>query len=92
MAAPRLAAVYMNDTGEAVQALALRKADTAANVMLIDPFDSVVFDRTWKGDGVTFAALSQVAGDLLSGPGRGPEEAKELMQWMQANEQAWRVR
>ena len=40
--------------------------------------------------GVWYAAPSQVAADLLTSPGRGPAEGEELIQWMQANEEAWR--
>jgi hypothetical protein len=92
IAVPRLAAVYAANPRKAEQVLGLRRAETAANIILVEPFDPVVFDRAWKRDGLTIAALSQVVADLLCGPGRGPEEARELIQWMQANEQAWRVR
>ena len=36
------------------------------------------------------AALSQAAVDLLTGPGRGPAEADELIRWMREHEDAWR--
>lgn len=58
--------------------------------MLAEPFDPVVYERTWEQDGVTFAALSQIAADLLTSPGRGPAEADELLDWMAKNEAAWR--
>jgi hypothetical protein len=35
--------------------------------------------------------MSQIAADLLTSPGRGPNEAEVLMQWMQENEAAWRT-
>jgi hypothetical protein len=38
---------------------------------------------------ITIAALSQIAADLRTSPGRGPNEAEALMQWMQENEDAW---
>jgi hypothetical protein len=90
VAAPRLAAVYVEDTMQAAERLSLRAAEAGANVILVEPFDSVAFDRTWSRDGVTYCALSQVAADLLSSPGRGPAEATELIRWMEANENAWR--
>lgn len=34
------------------------------------------------------AALSQAAADLLTSPGRGPNEGDVLMQWLQENENA----
>jgi hypothetical protein len=58
---------------------------------LLTPFDDVVFERTSTKNGVTIAAISQVAADLLTSPGRGPNEAAALMQWMQENEDAWRT-
>jgi hypothetical protein len=39
---------------------------------------------------VRIAAVSQVAVDLLTGPGRNPSEATALLDWMTANESAWR--
>jgi len=69
----------------------LRPADAGANVMLLRPFDPVVFARTWAEEGVSFAALSQVAADLLSSPGRGPAEGEELIAWMGKHPDAWRA-
>lgn len=90
VASPRLAAVYVEDTTQAAERLGLRTTKAGANVLLVEPFDPVVFDRAWNRDGVSYCALSQVAADLLSSPGRGPAEATELIRWMEANEDAWR--
>ncbi len=90
IAPPRLAIVYVNDIELTAQQFGVRVAERGANVLLAEPFDSVVFDRTMKRDGVTYAALPQVAADLLTGPGRGPQEGEELLQWMEGNEYAWR--
>ena len=91
-AAPaRLAAIYVDDVAEMAGALGLREAETGANVLLAEPFDSVVFERTWAAGGITLAALSQVAADLLTSPGRGPAEADELLRWMEQNEDSWRA-
>lgn len=89
-ASPRLAAVYVEDTTRAAERFDLRATEAGANVLLVEPFDPVVFDRAWNRDGVAYCALSQVAADLLSSPGRGPAEATELIRWMEANEDAWR--
>jgi hypothetical protein len=59
-------------------------------VILAEPFDPVAYERTWEQDGVTFDALSQIAADLLTSPGRGPAEADELVGWMAENEDTWR--
>jgi hypothetical protein len=38
--------------------------ETAANLMLLAPFDAVVFERTWKDADLTHVAASQAAVDL----------------------------
>jgi hypothetical protein len=90
IAPPRLAVVYIQDRELAASSLDLRRAERGANVLLVEPFDAVVFDRTTERDGVTYAALSQVAADLLTSPGRGPQEGQELLRWMEEHEDAWR--
>ncbi len=90
VAPPRLATIYVNDIPDAAQLLGLREADSGANICLIAPRDSFVFERTVKRDGLVYAAPSQVAADLLSSPGRGPAEAEALIEWMKAHEEVWR--
>ncbi len=51
----------------------------------------VVYEPTSKKTGITIAAFSQVAGDLLTSPGRGPNEAEALMEWLREREDAWRA-
>ena len=91
VAPPRLLTVYVDRSRDVEQALDLRAAEVGANVALFSPFDDVVFEQTSEKDGVTIAALSQVAADLMTSPGRSPNEAAALMQWMQENEDDWRV-
>jgi hypothetical protein len=90
IAAPRLATIYADDIDRTAEQWGLRPAETGANVVLAEPFDNVVFERTWDTDRVTYAGLSQVAVDLLTGPGRGPAEAEELIRWMKDHEDEWR--
>lgn len=86
----RLATVYVLDIADAAAALALRPAETGANVALAAGTYDVVFERIDEVDGLRFAALSQVAVDLLTGPGRNPSEGSALLEWMAANESDWR--
>jgi hypothetical protein len=86
----RLAVVYVARIDEAAAALSLRAVETGANVLLVEPFDSVVFDRTRRIDEITLVAISQTAADLLTSPGRGPAEGEELLRWMEEHEDAWR--
>ena len=85
------AALYVDDADEAADRLGLRGADAGANVVLLEPFDPVVFDRTATRDGLCCVAPSQLAVDLLTGPGREPPQGEELLRWMQDNEDAWRA-
>jgi hypothetical protein len=83
--------VYVEDIAAAAHGLDLRRAEAGANVLLIEPFDPVVFDRTLVRDELTLANPSQVAADLLTSPGRGPAEAEALLEWMAEHEHEWRT-
>lgn len=91
IAAVRLAAIYVEEPAEAAEALGLRVAEAGGNVMLVRPLDGVAFERTSTEDGVEYAALSHVAADLLTSPGRAPAEGEELLEWMKKNTDAWRA-
>lgn len=91
VAAPALGAVYVDDLRAAMEVLGLRDVPIGSNVMLVRPKSPVAFERTWERDGTRYAAMSQVAVDLLTSPGRGPAEAEALIEWMAANEDAWRA-
>lgn len=86
----RLATVYVRDLPAAAAALGLRRTETGANVALATGKYDMVFDRADVVDGLRVAAPSQVAVDLLTGPGRNPSEAGALLDWMQADESRWR--
>jgi len=86
---PRLAAVYTEDPEVLAKRLGLSEAETGANVLLLRPYDRVVFERTWSDDGLVFASLSQVVADLLTSPGRGPSEGEALLRWMGEHVRGW---
>lgn len=88
-ASPRLAIVYVRDLARARGELRLREVERGANVLLLEPFNDVVFDRTTPREGVEYAAPTQVAADLLTGPGRSPEEGYELLRWMERHPDDW---
>lgn len=92
----RLAAIYVDDVVEAGELLSLVPTDSGANVWLLGPGDEVVFERTLPfslGEHeVTAVAHSQRVVDLLTGPGRGPQEALSLLEWMKGAEDEWRHR
>ena len=91
IAPARAAALYVTDAVEAAESLGLRKTSAGANVMLVEPFDPVVFERTIERDGLRCVAASQLAVDLLTGPGREPSQGEEMLTWMEQNEDAWRT-
>lgn len=86
----RLAMLYVSNVRAAVDELDLRETESGANVMVLRPFDDVVFARTIERDGLVLANPSQLAVDLLTGPGRAPAEGEELLAWMEENTDAWR--
>ena len=88
--APRLAAVYVENAEKTAERLGLRRAESGGNVLLAEPFDAVVFARGFEREGLQYAAYSQVTVDLLTGPGRSPQEGEALLQWMKTNESVWR--
>jgi len=90
IAPSKQAIVYVADIAQAATLLDLRAADVGANVLLTEPFDPVVFERTAIRDRLVTVAPSQLVVDLLTGPGREPSEGEELVSWMKANEDAWR--
>ena len=90
IAPARLGIVWLRDAKAAAATLGLRPADAGANVLLVEPADEGAFEGAALRDGVWYAAVSQVAVDLLTSPGRGPAEGEELISWMQANEEKWR--
>jgi Transcriptional regulator, AbiEi antitoxin, Type IV TA system len=89
-AKPRLAWIYATNPERLAGQLGLRSVETGANVLLMQPPDEVVFERGQIRQGLQIAAPSQIAVDLLNGPGRAPAEADALLDWMERNESAWR--
>lgn len=91
VAGPALLAVYCDSPAALADELELIPTDEGANVAVLKPFDSVVWERTSMEAGVTFAAPSQVAVDCLTGNGRMPAEGEALLQWLADNEKFWRL-
>lgn len=73
-----------------MEVLELRETRAGANVLLLDPFDKVVLERTRLQGDLVAVALSQCVVDLLTGPGREPAQGEALISWMVENEGTWR--
>lgn len=89
-AEPRQAMIYAKYPIELAEKLGLRAVDTGANVLIAATAFEVVFERTIRDGGLNYVAISQIAVDLLNGPGRNPVEGRELVEWMVKNENVWR--
>ncbi|MEK7425046.1 MAG: hypothetical protein AAB131_14545 [Actinomycetota bacterium] len=90
IAPARVGMLYVDDVETALRVLELREVDSEANVLIAEPFDPVVYERTIKRDRLTLAAPTQIVVDLLTGIGRMPSEGEELLAWMKDNERVWR--
>jgi hypothetical protein len=89
--APARNAMIYADKPEQFAAWAdLRRVDAGANVLIARAGDTSSLDRVQRLDGTVIVAPSQAAVDLLTAPGRGPEEGRALLDWMEKNESAWR--
>lgn len=86
-----LATVYVESPERAARELGLVPVQTGANVLLVGLSAAKEDARSFAGDdGIIRCAPSQVAVDLLTGPGRGPSEGEALIEWMFSNEAVWR--
>jgi hypothetical protein len=94
VAPARLAMIYVDDAQRAAQTLELVPTEAGANVWLLEPYDEVVFERTQSltigSIPIVAAAPSQVAADLMTSPGRGPQEADSLIEKVKRTQDAWR--
>lgn len=87
----RSAMLYSTNPERSAANWGLRPAESGVNVLLAQPAYDVVFERTiQRSDGLRLVAPTQVAVDLMTGPGRAPSEAEELLNWMESNERSWR--
>lgn len=91
VAAPALLMLYTDQPKTVARSMDLLPADRGANVVLLQAYDPVVWQRTEVVDGVTYVADSQAAADCLTGTGRMPGEGQALLDWMLANEPVWRL-
>ena len=80
IASPALLLLYHDQPPLLAAELDLLPAEEGANVMILKPFDPVVFDRTGIEEGLRYAAPSQVAVDCLGGNGRMPAEGEALLE------------
>lgn len=92
VAAPEIAVVFTNDAERLATAGRLLPATVGANVIVAEPYDPIVFARgtTIRGT-VPAVSITQAAIDLLTGPGRMPQEGEALLAWMRRNTAGWQA-
>ena len=98
IAPTRLAMIYVVDAETDARTLDLVPADAGANVWLLQPYDDVVFERVRRkqvmagdtGTEVIAVSLPQTVVDLMTSPGRGPQEAEALLDTMKGTVDEWR--
>lgn len=91
IAPPRLAIIYAENAPLLAERLGLHQVESNGNVILVEPKSRLPFERTWEAQGIHYAALSQVVSDLMNSPGRGPNEAEALLEWMSDHTDEWRA-
>jgi len=91
VAPAKLAMVYVDDFSNSADEFDLRPTDAGANVILLQPYDDIVFERLLVRNGLKLVNPSQLAADLLTGPGRSPSEGQELLAWMREHTDVWRA-
>jgi hypothetical protein len=84
------AMIYAERPEELASYAGLRRVDAGANVIIAPAAETAAFERTQLLDGTVIVSPSQAAVDLLTAPGRGPEEGRVLLDWMVRNESDWR--
>jgi hypothetical protein len=84
------AMLYSSNPEALANKLGIRQTDRGANVLLAYPNSTGPFQRTTEFEGVRIVSAPQTYRDLMSGPGRNPEEAKNLLDWMVLNDGIWR--
>ncbi|MER8057130.1 MULTISPECIES: helix-turn-helix domain-containing protein [unclassified Streptomyces] len=63
----------------------------SADVLFLQPSDLSVVQRPRRYDRYRQVGLSQLVLDCLSGPGRLPAEGEKVLEFMAAEERAWRI-
>ncbi len=86
-----VAAIYSAEPEALARECELEPATRVADVLMTEPFDAVAFERTWEEEGLRYVAFTQAAADMLTGSDREPQIGAALIEWMDANPDAWRA-
>jgi len=88
---PTQVVCYAEDIDDLAKRVGLQEVDApSANVILIKPHDPTLLSRVSRIDGMPVAPLPLVLADLLTLPGRYPQQAKALVDALAKTDPAWR--
>jgi hypothetical protein len=90
VAPPSKLVCFVEYPDTAAEALGLSPATGVGNVLLLAPYDAIVFERVVEGKGLSWATAGQVMVDCLTGPDRMPAEGEALLAYMSRTDQRWR--
>ncbi|MET8420869.1 hypothetical protein ABZV41_35860 [Streptomyces sp. NPDC005098] len=79
------------DADDLADDLGLLPVEENADILFLQPRDQAVFERTDIANGIPHVALSQVALDCLTGPGRMPAEGEAVIKYMMDHHEQWQV-
>ena len=90
--------LYVDAPEVAARSLDLVTTEAGANVWLLQPYDDVVFERTRRkrvtagksSTDLVVVSSPQTVVDLMTSPGRGPQEAEALLDKMKGTIDEWR--
>lgn len=90
--ATEMVMAYCEEPAALAEELEVLPTEVGADVVLLEPFDPVVWERiVTVNAGLRFAAPSQVAVDCLTGNGRMPAEGEAVIMAMGEREDLWRL-
>lgn len=81
--------LYAEDPIGLIDQLGLKVVERGTNVLVMRPYDEVVYTRSRRVEGIDYAVPAQVLADLLTGPGRASEEAEQLLAALESSEPGW---
>jgi hypothetical protein len=80
---------YARDPLGVMAELGFRSVERGANVLVMHPYDEVVYTKARQVGELRCAAPAQVVADLMTGPGRSTEEAVQLIAALASTEPGW---
>lgn len=86
----RVTVIYAERAAELAGDLELEPVPENPTVLLAEPWNPVVFERTVEREGLIYVAPTQVVADLLTSGDRNPMVAEAVLDWMKEHEREWR--